>query len=730
MKNDKLSLINALHEVKINSWAREVAKVYNISEQEVKDLYETNLQTAYDYLNSLNEEGKRGGGILDPALNWLFGKKKIGAAPEAPAAAPPAAAPPGVGAPTPAEIRARAQEKTIDDLAAAVGAKRAKKPNDDLNPPASRPAADIKPTDLRAKYAKGPKEDPTMVGKGQPAADLKAGDMRSQFAKGPPTGPGVAKADADFNATSKAIGARRAAEKSASEINMPKSSMGNMKAKADTDVRTAARTDAEVKAKRDATMSDTAKKVAKGLAGAGALGAASYLLTKDSNNQNPAQAGGMDAATRAKSDLAMKVAGVERGNPIAKVGVLPQGNLKLGSRGDRVKQLQTELGIKADGIFGKGTKEALAKAQQGLGIQVDSEYGTQTQSAMQRAKGMSDLRGANRQLTKTLPGTSAETPVAQRMFQKNYNRDRMESTEYSSNRLIEGFKNIMSSGSPNLFEAAKKAKKDWDKDGKRESPKDEVWGSRFRAAGIQKEESEAEKAKKNPMSHEKDAGTLKKPLRQLTPDEMPVSKVERTGKQSSTAYKIKEEIEISEARESFTKGTRKIKTYSHGDYHAEVRHNPDWQEYQVHFYKNGKHMGEGPVSYHGEDKEDAHDSAKAGLEFLNKRNTMSESVSFSEAELAHLSSIDEANPIAPVPDDYSGAAGGVSIRDLSDETVAEGIRGMKRKDTKFKDDPKKYSNEYPKSFREPGTMSKSEMRDHIEASVRRYLRSGGKIKKS
>ena len=531
-----------------------------------------------------------------------------------------------------------------------------------------------------------------------------------------------------------------------------------------------------------------------GLAGLGAGLGAAYLLTKDNSGQNPAQAGGMDAATRAKTDLAMKVAGVERQNPIAKVGVLPQGNLKLGSKGDRVKQLQTELGIKADGIFGNDTAKALANAQKGLGIQVDSEYGTQTQSAIQRAKGMSDLRGANRQLTKTLPGTSAETPVAQRMFQKNYNRDRMESTEYSSNRLIEGFKNIMSSGSPNLFEAAKKAKKDWDRDGKIESEKDEVWGSRFRAAGIQKEESEAEKAKKNPMSHERDTAYSRIPNRELTADEMPkkkVSKVVQTGKNTSTAYKVeedvesldevihksyddfvksrvdmdadsktlkdmikinnkrrgpgsksikkelkrrlglkKEDVEISEARESFTKGTRKVKSYAQGDYHAEVRHNPDWQEYQVHFYKNGKHMGEGPVSYHGEDKEDAHDSAKAGLEFLNKRNNMAESVNFSDAELAHLSSIDEANPIAPVPDDYSGAAGGVSIRDLSDETVAEGIRGMRRKDSKFKDDQKKYTNEYPKSFREPGTMSKSEMRDHIEASVRRYLRSGGKINKS
>ena len=496
----------------------------------------------------------------------------------------------------------------------------------------SRPAADLKPTDLRAKYAKGPKEDPTIAGKSQPAADLKPGDMRSQFAKGPATDTGVAKADATFKDTSTQIGARRAAEK----------------ASAETDLRTQARTDAEAKAKRDVTMGDTAKKVAKGGA-LGLAGTAAYLLTKDKSGQNPAQAGGMDAATRAKTDLAMKVAGAERQTPIAKVGKLPQGNLQLGSKGERVKQLQRDLGIKDDGIFGPQTAAALKNAQKQMGIQSDAKFGTQTQSAMQRAKSMSDLRGANPQLTKVLPGTSAETPVAQKMYQKNYNRDRMESTELSSNRLIEGFKNIMSSGSANLFEAAKKAKKDWDKDGKIESEKDEVWGSRFRAAGIQKEESEAEKAKKKSMSHELDAPSSggKAPETTTDPDwlkKKKESKVVQTGKNSSTAYKAEE-------------------------------------------------------------------------------------VEFSDAELAHLSSIAEANPIAPVPDDYSGAAGGVSKRDLSDETVAEGIRGMRRKDTKFKDDPKRYSNEYPKSYREPGTMSKAEMRDHIEASVRKYLKSGGKIKK-
>ena len=65
-----------------------------------------------------------------------------------------------------------------------------------------------------------------------------------------------------------------------------------------------------------------------------------------------------------------------------------------------------------------------------------------------------------------------------------------------------------------------------------------------------------------------------------------------------------------------------------------------------------------------------HTAAKmAAAEWKNKY--MKEEIEFSEAELEHIASILEANPIAPVPDDYSGAAGGVSKRDLSDETVAE-----------------------------------------------------------
>jgi hypothetical protein len=51
-----------------------------------------------------------------------------------------------------------------------------------------------------------------------------------------------------------------------------------------------------------------------------------------------------------------------------------------------------------------------------------------------------------------------------------------------TNPLISAFLDLQSKNPSNMFEAAKKAKKDYDKDGKVESPKDEVWGSRFRAA--------------------------------------------------------------------------------------------------------------------------------------------------------------------------------------------------------------------------------------------------------
>jgi peptidoglycan hydrolase-like protein with peptidoglycan-binding domain len=576
----------------------------------------------------------------------------------------------------------------------------------------ARRAKDLKADSMRAKYAQGPIKDPTDAGRISPerAAELKANASAGANKYAPGEGLGnikakagaeanakINQADADFKATSQGIGVRRA---------------------------------------RDERL----KQIAKGTAAAAALGTTAALLSKSSNDKGAQANNPYPSRERSFAD---KTKDVEKEFFVPKPGTTKY-NIRMGSKGEDVKRLQQAIGVKADGVMGKDTADALANFQKQHGLKVDRVGGDQTFGKIKQIEALKNLRDADPKGAQSFAQSQIDNPAkrigagsiqtqsplgGKRIFpdSKKLNMG----FEHTS-PLIEAFKKLHSSNIPNLFEAAKKAKKDWDGDGEVESGTEEWKGSRDNAIkkAMRNEESEGKKdAEKNPMSHERDAGTLKKPLRQLTPDEMPVSKVERTGKQSSTAYKIKKEIEISEARESFTKGTRKIKTYSHGDYHAEVRHNPDWQEYQVHFYKNGKHMGEGPVSYHGEDKEDAHDSAKAGLEFLNKRNTMSESVSFSEAELAHIASILEGNPIAPVPDDYSGAAGGVSVRDLSDETVAEGIRGMKRKDSKFKDSPKRYSNEYAKGYREPGTKSKAEARDEMEKAVASYRARGGKIKK-
>ena len=75
---------------------------------------------------------------------------------------------------------------------------------------------------------------------------------------------------------------------------------------------------------------------------------------------------------------------------------------------------------------------------------------------------------------------------------------------------------------------------------------------------------------------------------------------------------LREDVALEEGRKpSLITGTRKIASYEGDHGHtAEVRHSREYNEYQVHHYKNGVHQGEGPISYHGDDKEGAHDNAK------------------------------------------------------------------------------------------------------------------------
>ena len=112
-------------------------------------------------------------------------------------------------------------------------------------------------------------------------------------------------------------------------------------------------------------------------------------------------------------------------------------------------------------------------------------------------------------------------------------------------------------------------------------------------------------------------------------------------------HTVKEEVEqLVEREESPTKGTRKVASYGNHEHTAEVRYNPEYQEYQVHHYKNGKHQGEGPVSYHYDDKEDAHSTAKHSVgikESVEQIDEISNKLKKDYREKAHVDLFKSAN---------------------------------------------------------------------------------------
>lgn len=62
---------------------------------------------------------------------------------------------------------------------------------------------------------------------------------------------------------------------------------------------------------------------------------------------------------------------------------------------------------------------------------------------------------------------------------------------------------------------------------------------------------------------------------------------------------------------SLVAGTKLISKHEGADgHHAEVRYDKYWDDYQVHHFLNGKHLGADPVSHHYGDKKDAEATAK------------------------------------------------------------------------------------------------------------------------
>ena len=101
-----------------------------------------------------------------------------------------------------------------------------------------------------------------------------------------------------------------------------------------------------------------------------------------------------------------------------------------------------------------------AQRQKELGKKAPNDF---SDSAVGRAAKSIEDSSANKWMNKTFGSKDKDKPV-------------------SESNLIGAFLKLQETKHSNIFEAAKKAKKDWDKDGKIESEKDEVWGSRFAAA--------------------------------------------------------------------------------------------------------------------------------------------------------------------------------------------------------------------------------------------------------
>ena len=194
----------------------------------------------------------------------------------------------------------------------------------------------------------------------------------------------------------------------------------------------------------------------------------------------------------------------------------------------------------------------------------------------------------------------------------------------------------------------------------------------------QKTEFEAELAKRKTKSMEEEKQPISpfepgKPSKPVTPGKHgpDVSKVRHLARQAiPKTNKSNAKLarmgtfpyteEMKETENKLSEAKRIVSTHGSGIHTAKVYRDPEYNEYQVHFFKNGKHMGEGPVSYH-DDKEDAQSTAdsqtkkmnvKEGATFSSFRNSLFEKT-LTPAEKKKREEIAQAiereNPNMPMP---------------------------------------------------------------------------------
>lgn len=413
-----------------------------------------------------------------------------------------------------------------------------------------------------------------------------------------------------------------------------------------------------------------------------------------------------------------RVKGIQKANPIAAPGKLEGGSvLKMGSRGDEVKALQTKLGVSSDGIFGPKTAAALKSYQEKQGIKADAIYGRQTKSTFDRADSLSKLKSENPTGASALAGkevsdakkigsgssvqTSSLSTGQKRIFpsikgsgggmsmekppssaervqaitKKPYQYG--ESTDMPS-KIIEAFMKLHSKNPTDLFAEAKKSKKldavgkedeDIDNDGDKDKTDSYLHNRRKKIAAAMKEAIDPKvrpPVKTDPNAEGMVKGGTKAPEMTTKPEyDTKPDGVNRSGK-SSLPQSVSDKMR--------GKGD-KLKT-------EEVEQLDELKKGALEKVRNrasGRMMDDPRDEKAAKVERQASKRLKkitdAEKEESSKRayKAYKEEVEFSEAELEHFAAILE-GPVAPTPYGHDVKAFGSSTSisgTLTDEAIAE-----------------------------------------------------------
>lgn len=127
--------------------------------------------------------------------------------------------------------------------------------------------------------------------------------------------------------------------------------------------------------------------------------------------------------------------------------------LKDGMTGDDVKELQKKLGVKADGIFGPKTEDALIKYQNKNGLTPDGKAGDKTKGDMGLPQDKSSspkspsTTPAKPGSSSQTPGTPTQKPPVTQPQPGNQNKDSKDPAgKGSSKESTKGFEQLPSSG--------------------------------------------------------------------------------------------------------------------------------------------------------------------------------------------------------------------------------------------------------------------------------------------